>query len=221
MKVSDLERTIRTEGLRGVCLDLCCRSGYKLCKLIVMHVLVLAPAGGGGRSLAAPEGFTHRLLDEADLRRCSDLAEFEMSREFLEAALAKGDRCHGILQEGRLVSYGWYAGTPTRVTGNLTLSFAPGWLYAYKGFTLPAYRGLRLHDFGLTAAPGLLGVDPLRGVLALVDANNFSSLRCMDRAGYRIRGRIRAARLGGRWQVRLDDRCREFGLALTTDPRTT
>jgi hypothetical protein len=214
VQFDDLRRAIRTNGLRGVCLDLWCRSSYKISKLLMMHVLVRAPIGVERLSVTMPAGFEHRFLDPAEIRQHAADPELGMTAAFLDEALAKGDRCHGILQDGRLVSYGWYAITPTRIVRDLFLSFSPGWLYAYKGFTLPGFRGMRLHDFALMIAPAMLSGGDLLSVVALVDANNFSSLRCMERAGYRIDGRICAAQLAGHWHVRLDERSRKLGLVV-------
>src|SRR5256885_4525514 len=53
----------------------------------------------------------------------------EMSRAFVDQALAKGDECVGIFDGDMLTSIGWYARTPTPVTDSLSLRFDPSWTY--------------------------------------------------------------------------------------------
>ena len=54
-------------------------------------------------------------LTEEMLRRFGRDPENNMSKSFLEEALAKGDECYGILDGTRLASYGWYSTKPSRI----------------------------------------------------------------------------------------------------------
>src|SRR5262245_14465220 len=59
----------------------------------------------------------------------------EISREFLDDALACGDECYAILDGDNLAAYGWYSTRPTPVgSPRLVLHFARGYVYMYKGF---------------------------------------------------------------------------------------
>lgn len=79
--------------------------------------------------------------------------EYEMNERFLRGALAKNDRCYGILHGQTLASYGWYSTEPTTaLTDDLVLSFDSRWVYMYKGFTHEQFRGQRLHAAGMAQA---------------------------------------------------------------------
>ena len=65
--------------------------------------------------LDCPDGFTGGFLSEAQLRRYARDARNELDSDFLDEALAKGDRCYGILKDGQLASYSWYSLRPTRI----------------------------------------------------------------------------------------------------------
>ena len=166
------------------------------------------------RYLSIDPRFQHRVLDEATLRRFSREPTYDLSPEFLDDALAKGDRCYGILEGERLASFGWYSIAPTKISEDLVFRFDPRRVYMYKGFTDPAYRGQRLHALGMTWALKRLLEDGSDGLISYVDANNFDSLRSCYRMGYSDVGQIYCLRAADRYWIHADASCREFGVSL-------
>jgi hypothetical protein len=216
MDRSQFLRDVRVAGVPGACFDLGYRALNRLTPLMVLRIVRLTRATADARLLTPPPGFRGGFLDAAELRRHAEDPALELGGAFLDDALARGDRCFGLVLGDRLASYGWYSRDPTHITRDLVLRFDSDWTYMYKGFTLPAYRGLRLHALGMI---GALWADTGRGssgIVSFVEANNFSSLRSVYRLGYADVGRIVALRALGRYWIHVDGRCREHGFALTS-----
>ncbi|HLH30360.1 MAG TPA: GNAT family acetyltransferase, partial [Terriglobia bacterium] len=92
--------------------------------------------------------------------------------------------------------------------------FDSRYVYMYKGFTAVAYRGQRLHAIGMTRALAEYQSRGFRGLVSYVESNNFDSLRSCYRMGYRNCGQIRVLRAAGKYFVRPDTHCRQYGLAI-------
>ncbi|NVB81403.1 MAG: GNAT family acetyltransferase [Kofleriaceae bacterium] len=142
----------------------------------------------------------------------------EMTIDFIEAALAKGDECYGIFDGQKLVSMGWYSNQPTPLSDNLTLCFDRSWMYMYKGYTLRAYRGKRLHGVGMSLALYAYTKRGARGLISYVKSNNFQSLRSTERMGYRIFGDIYIAQPIGRSVTWSTPGCAEYDFRV--EPRS-
>lgn len=154
------------------------------------------------------------------LRRAIILAfavdpEYEMNERFLREALAKGDRCYGVVHGDTLVSYGWYSSKPTvALTDDLELRFDPTYVYMYKGFTHEAYRGQRLHAAGMAHALHEFRTEGMRGLVSYVESNNFSSLKSCSRMGYETFGHVLVLRTCDRYFIGASPGCRERGFGL-------
>src|SRR5262245_44937613 len=85
--------------------------------------------------------YAARLLDEAELREFARDPANEISPQFIDEAVARGDQCYAILDGARLAAYGWYAfgATPIGLPG-VVLRYKRGYVYMYKGFTHEDYR---------------------------------------------------------------------------------
>ncbi len=127
-------------------------------------------------------GFAHR--DEV---LAAATAEYEMTPAFAEEALDKGDECFALFDGDRLASFGWYSNQPTRISDGLVLRFDPAWVYMYKGFTHPDYRGKRLHGIGMSLALRACVDRGSRGLISYVKSNNFQSLRSIERNGQSVK----------------------------------
>ncbi len=147
-----------------------------------------------------PRGFEGRFLSPAEVRQMSGDPSLDMPAEFIEGALAKGDRCYGIIDvtgsDQILAGYGWYSESPTVIYEPLEVTFNHEYIYMYRGFTRPAYRGRRLHAYGMALAMyALVGQGPAvgrlcRGLLSYVEAQNFISLKSVFRFGYQALGKL-------------------------------
>jgi GNAT superfamily N-acetyltransferase len=120
-------------------------------------------------------------LDEASVRR----------------ALAAGDECFAIREGDRIAAYGWYSRAAIfHVSDTLRLHFDPRWVYMYRGFTHPDYRGQRLHAIGMTLALAAYRDRGARGFVSVVESWNEPSLKSCYRMGYHDFGTIYEIRLG-------------------------
>jgi RimJ/RimL family protein N-acetyltransferase len=120
-------------------------------------------------------------LDEASVRR----------------SLAAKDECFAIREGDRIAAYGWYSRAGySHVSDTLQLHFDPQWVYMYRGFTHPAYRGQRLHAIGMTMALAAYRERGAKGIVSTVEARNEASLKSCARMGYKEFGTIYEVRVG-------------------------
>ena len=168
------------------------------------------------RSLFDTGGFAVRIGGADELRAAAATPTWaeEMSPTFVEQALGRGDECAAIFDGDKLVSIGWYARRPTPISPSLSLAFDPAWTYMYKGFTLKSHRGKRLHGIGMTFALDHYTKAGARGLISYVEFNNLSSLRSVEKMGYRLFGDIYLAKLRGHELFWSTPGCRSYGFHL-------
>jgi hypothetical protein len=149
-------------------------------------------------------------LDESALYRLALDWDYEISIEFLEWALERGDQCYGIVDDGKLASYGWYSQKPTSVKDGLVLQFDSDYVYMYKGFTHPDYRGQRLHGIGMAKAVEAFTRQGKKGLIAQVESHDHPMLHSCDRLGYRTFGSILIVGHGGHYYSCRSPKCRQY-----------
>ncbi len=167
----------------------------------------------------APPGMTADFLDPDTLRRMSADAKYELPPDFLDEALGKGDECYAILQGDELAAYGWYAHTPTQIDGDLCVHFDDAYVYMYKGLTLNAHRGRRLHAIGKTRALAAYRARGYKGLVSYVDGDNLSSLKSNYRMGCVDFGRIWVLRVFGRYLIFRTSGCAGFAFRVVATRR--
>jgi hypothetical protein len=178
--------------------------------------------------LALERKYQAGFLDTEALWSDAQNPESDLDEASVRRSLAAGDECFAIRDGKRLAAYGWYSRAGTfHVSDTLQLHFDPRWVYMYRGFTHPAYRGQRLHAFGMTMALAAYLDRGARGFVSVVETWNEASLKSCYRMGYRDFGTIYELRLGRllgianpkrsllqRHLVFHTPRCREFGFRL-------
>lgn len=161
--------------------------------------------------LACPAAYDARILSEADLRRFAADPANELSRAFVDEALARGDQCYAICDGERLAAYGWYAFGPTPIgLPGLVLHYRTGCVYMYKGFTHNDYRGQRLHAIGMTRALQHYLSKGYRGIVSYVESTNFDSLKSCFRMGYFAFGSVYVVKAFGRYFAFSTPGCSEY-----------
>jgi hypothetical protein len=178
----------------------------------VLCTMKLTLEGVDKKYLELPEGLEGRFLDEESLMGWAKDEALDLEEPFVRHSLEAGDRCYGITDGDTLASYGWYSKRPTRMTDELRFRFDDAYVYMFKGFTLPAYRGKRLHAIGMARA--LEGYTRLgsKGILSYVESNNFPSLRSCRRMGYEDVGTIVVSTIRGRHYAFRSRGCRAYDL---------
>jgi SAM-dependent methyltransferase/RimJ/RimL family protein N-acetyltransferase len=119
------------------------------------------------------------------------------SREEISGRLRRGDRCFIASARGRIVYAGWIAHEIAwcEVLG-VEIPLARNAVYFYESFTLPEMRGRGLAPETAKVLLELLRQAGLQSVVAVVDAENHSGLRALEKSGYRPAGWMAVVRLG-------------------------
>jgi hypothetical protein len=180
--------------------------------------------------LTLEPGYEAGFLTAEELDRYVAQPEYGLTDHFVRRELAMGHECFAIREGQALTTYGWYSATATHFTDDLSVRFGKKWVYMHSGFTHPAYRGRRLHAFGMTIVLTLYQARGFSGLVSIVSSDNTASLKSCARMGYRHFGTIYTARpgrlLGRRRPSRLLDRvfvlatpgCRPFAFQLARTP---
>jgi len=136
-------------------------------------------------------------LDPDTVWRYTRHPEYDLNEESVRRAFAARDECFAIREGDSLAAYGWYSRAGSyHVSETLQFHFDPAWVYMYSGFTHPAYRGKRLHAFGMTMALAAYRARGARGFVSTVESWNEASLKSCARMGYHEFGTIWEVLLG-------------------------
>jgi hypothetical protein len=212
MELRSAQDLIGRHGIQATLHDLAYRTANRLSGAMVLKGIALTMESVARPFLADDAGLRWGFVERDALERALETgAADDMAPAFLDEALRRGDRCYGALDGDLLASYGWYSTRPTPVNGELVLRFDRAYAYMYKGYTLPAYRGRRLHGIGMARALSALAGEGQKGLVSYVKSNNFASLKSCYRLGYTDFGRVFAIRLGGRYRTFATRGCAAYG----------
>ena len=169
-----------------------------------------------------PPGLTAGFLSAQQLREYARDPGTEMPDTFIDVALPRGHECHAIREGETLAAYGWYATGSTRVgIAQLEIAFDPRYVYMYKGFTVPRYRGQRLYAIGMTRALRHYKNRGYQGLVNYVEAQNAASLKSCLRMGYRMFGSIYLIGVFGKYFSFCSPGCERFDFRLIHRPSGT
>ena len=214
MNIDDVRWDVRNGGVSGASFDVAYRALNKVTHFMALTILSVTPETVDKSFLSGRPGHPHRFLEGSELEAFAQDPANELSPEFVSQALARGDRCYAIFDRDRLVSYGWYSRLETAVTVGLNLYFGPEWVYMYKGFTHPDYRGQRLYAIAMANALMECAKEGRRGLVCFIEANNFNALKSCYRMGYVKVDTMVALKIMGRYLVQGGRGCVPFGLGL-------
>ncbi len=216
MNRSDLSRNLKSFGLTKTCQDVALRA---LNRAVMFKVLKGIKIHRADPSFTNCGDYRALLLNQGMLYRfCAD-PQNEMTEEFVEDALLKGDECFAVLDGEELAAYGWYSNSPTAIDPpELRLHFDRQYIYQYKGFTHERYRGRRLHAVGITWALQQYLARGFKGLVSYVEWNNFASLRSCYRMGFADFGTIVVTRVFGRLHARSTAGCKPYDFHLEYAP---
>jgi hypothetical protein len=197
------------------------RAANRVTKVAVWNALAVTLAWVATKFVSDPRRSGGRMLEAAAMRPYAKIAANRLPDSFIDAAAASGDHCYALFDGDALASYAWYSIRPTRlpeIDRSLVMRFDPSWVYMYNGFTVPTYRGRRLHAVGMTAALDAFAREGHKGVVCYVDSNNFASLKSCYRMGYSCFGHIGVMKVGKRFVCHASRGCKAFGLRVETAP---
>lgn len=139
--------------------------------------LVLPASRIGDRSEPLPQGVFCREMALQELVPYASDRAYDLGARFLSEAGDRGDCCIAVFAGQTLVSYSFNARIPTNIDAQFRYEFPPGWVYHFKAFTHPQWRGRKLHGFQM--ADILRRFRPtagFKGLTTLVAATNYASL---------------------------------------------
>jgi hypothetical protein len=183
---------------------------FKIFRILTLHLADANPA-----YLADVPGFAYRLLDRESCRKLANDPIYDLPESFLDRALANGDECYAFMQEDVVASYGWYSDKPGIISDQLQFYYDDAYVYGGRGLVLPKYRGRRLHAFGEAAALRNYQERGYKGIIVMVEAQNYNSLRSLYRLGYTTFGTIFVIRLFGRFFIRASKGCAKHSCTMT------
>jgi hypothetical protein len=219
MKLTHYQESAQKHGLPSALRELACNVARRAAQMRIWNAVVVTMETLD-RSFLAEKGRQGRFLSARELYAfAKEQPDCELGEEFLASALARRDHCFGFVEDGILTSYGWYATSPTEADDGLVLSFDSSYAYMYKGFTLPRFRGQRLHALGMAGALEAYTREGKEGLVSYVDASNLSSLKSCARMGYRTFGHVVIVKTKGRYITRSTPGCRAYGFRV--EPTTT
>jgi hypothetical protein len=103
------------------------------------------PLDGHAGTPDLPDGITLAIVPPGKLLDAAADPALEMEPDFVRAALARGDLAFGAFDGDRLIAYVWRTFTAAPHEEDLWVRVDPPCHYAYNAFTLPPYRGKRIH----------------------------------------------------------------------------
>lgn len=210
MNIDYTRDTAKRYGFAAALHDLAYRAANRVTTFDVLEGVTLTMESLDKSYLTSIGDAAWGFLDRERLLARTRLQPTDMTEPFVEEALRRGDRCFGILDGETLASYGWYSTRPTDIGEGLTLHFDPAFAYMYSGFTLPAYRGKRLHGIGMAGAMAALCGEGKKGLVSYVRSTNFASMRSCERMGYTRFGSLIVVKLGSQHYAYATPGCREL-----------
>jgi hypothetical protein len=191
MVLERLRNYATRHGLASTLFHLAYRLTNSAIMLMVFRVVVLAK-GDPEWALVAGAGDQWGFLSQDDLRRFSERdPSLDLDGDFLTEAFARGDRCFAFVQDGILGAYAWYANGPTPIQDSLAAVFGPGYIYMYKAFTAPAFRGRRLYGIGVVKAMQAFRQQrSFKGLVSCVQSHNRASQKGLQHIGFETVGRV-------------------------------
>ncbi len=203
-------------GARAALHDIGCRALNVLTDFQILNGMTVRLRDVHSPQFFEAPGFHGRFVSAEELAKTYENTH-ELSSAFLREAGIRGDRCYAMFDGDVLASYGWYSDQPCEIElADFVLHFDPAYTYMYKGYTVPAYRGARLHAVGMCQALRAFTAEGKAGLISYVQSNNFASLRSVARMGYRTFGKVYLLRAGSRTFVYATKSCRDYNFWVET-----
>jgi len=210
-KIRYILENIRKYGLAATLHDIECRGVNKIAYFKILEGMTIRLQDVRDPTLFEAQGFDARFVDADELAKFAYEPVYDISVDFLRKARARRDRCYALFDGELLAAYGWYSDLPTPIDEHFVFHFDRAYTYMYGGYTLPAYRGKRLHAVGMCRALRAITEEGKKGLISHVFSNNFASLQSVKRMGYRIFGEVYLLRAGNHCFSYATNECRNYG----------
>lgn len=214
MNIESVKKNIQSLGLYNFIIHLFVRLFSKLTYSNVLVGMILSEESLDPKYLEVDSRYSCRFLSNEEVYLYSQNPENDLPLEFVDQALKNSDLCYAILDGSKLASYGWYTNCAAIFIPELRLHFNKEWIYMYRGYTLPAYRGQRLHAVGMARAMKSFVERGFNGLISYVEASNFNSLKSVYRMGYQQIGKIIVVKFLSKYLSLSSGKCSNYGLCL-------
>lgn len=158
------------------------RLADRLAGYVPYQGFLLPASRARAHAVPAPNGFVYREVPLQELAPYACDSAYELSERFLSDARVRGDCCVGVFAGESLVSYSFNSRIPTNIDPGFRYDFPEGWVYHFKAFTLPEWRGQGLHGRQMpTILNKFAGSSGFKGLTTLVVTTNYPSLSAFGR----------------------------------------
>ena len=186
------------------------------------HCVELKPNNIKSNYFKIDNQFQFARLDFKQLAEYCDREGYRLGKKFLNTAEMKSDLCYGFLNNRELVAYNWFCSKPTLVKDGLfEMRFGERYLFMSWGYTLPDYRGRRLHAIGMANALQELSIKGYKGLVGIIVGNNFNSLNSCIRLGFKKVGNFICIRIFKKYFVLSTGENKKLGFELRVVPYPT
>jgi hypothetical protein len=209
--IGNIRDNVGRYGARAALHDIECRALNKIAHFQILKGMTARLQDVSDPRLFEAKGFDARFVGDGQLATFARDGAHDLSIDFLRKAHGRGDRCYALFDGEALAAYSWYSDLPTQIDDHFVLHFDPAYTYAYKGYTVPAYRGKRLLAVGMCRALRAFTEAGKQGLISCVASNNFASLHSVGRMGCRSFGEVSMLRVGSRSFTYATKGCRDYG----------
>ena len=189
-KLERVRYLYRHGGVGGMLFYFFYHAVNRFTRLRVFRTVIFEASAPIDAQLGQLAEYRHGLYTPAELAKCADDPETDLSPDFLDYAATQGDTCYAIFEGDTLTSYCWNSDKPTVIEQDLHIEFQPGYIYRYKEFTRHSHRGRRLSSYARAESLRLFAASGIKGYAGYVEADNFISYRALQRTGHLFRGFI-------------------------------
>jgi hypothetical protein len=144
------------------------------------------------------DGFSIRVASRAELDRAAAELPRQLNREFIDAAMARGDLCFGVFEGERMMAWVWRSFSTAPHADGLWVRVDWPNCYSYKSYTRPDLRGRRLIGRLTLYADQVCREKGCEHSVGFIETHNYASIRANERLGSRRVGYAGYVRLFGR-----------------------
>ena len=210
MKLSTIQQNFRSLGFKDSAIQYLGLIAKRVMSFSAIRAMSLEIENIDPNFFEPCENSEYKFLNRDECIGYARDPEYRLDVSFVEEAFDKGDRVFGVFCDGRLACYGWYSDNMTLWSEDLELHFNNRFVYMYKGYTLPEFRGRRFHAINMARALKAYREEGCKAIVSGVEFQNRKSLKSVYRLGYRDFGWICFAKLFGRYVVYNSPSCRKF-----------
>ena len=157
------------------------------------------------------DGLRYEFLNEAQIRKFCKEPDNDMSEKFINEALSHGEECFAALDGDKLANYAWYSDRPSHARRDIYFYFNNDHKYRHKAFTNKNYRGKSLNVINKVKACEYYTEKGYKGLLSIVEAHNFNSLRSNNKVNTYSNGNIYIIMLFNKYFSFADRKAKKMG----------